>query len=390
MAPNVAYSTSQTTVGLGIETTRGTPATTVSWMPVKAPKYKPDLTMITDDTLQGSMVETYDLVPGLRFDSHGWDSYPKLDTFPILLRAALGSSDTVSTAPTSTTLASAAVAGATSVTLSAAAVAGSFIVIGSGETGETCYVSSASTDTATLLLPLRFPHASGATVTGLTGHSLSLLNNAGNGNQPPSCTIQDFDGQAWRQLTSAQLSKLTIKGNATGLVDYTCAFDADSATTISAPTPSFTTAEAAPGWTAQIALGGTALNYVVDWEFDLDRKVENVPALTGTQNYFLHFAGPLNVTGKLTVVEQSSSPELAQFLSGGKQSFDLVVSDIHSGFAMRIHSTSAAFTTGEVDRSKTYAEVKLDMTALPSAADATAGGVSPVVIDVGNTQTTAY
>src|SRR5690348_2267873 len=109
--PATAFATAQTQVGLGIETTKGTPATTPLWLPVKAPKYAPKLTMITDDTLQGSMVETYDMVPGLRYDSHGWDSYPQLDTFPVLIRALLGSSDTLSAAPTSTTLAAIATAG---------------------------------------------------------------------------------------------------------------------------------------------------------------------------------------------------------------------------------------------------------------------------------------
>lgn len=386
----VAYATAQTTIGVGIETTKGTPAATLSWMPVKSPKYKPSLTMITDDTLQGSMVQTYGLVPGLRFDSHGWDSYPTFDTFPVMLRAVLGSADTMTVAPASTTLSAAAAKDATSVTLTAAVAASTWIVIGSGETQEAHYVVSVATNTATLGEPLRFAQASGTAVTGLTAHAFSLLNNSGSGAQPPSCTIQDFDGQQWRQLTSAQLSKLTIKGNATGLVEYTVEWAGDAATTISAPTPSFTSAQAAPGWTSQLSIGGTPIPYLEDWEIDLDRKLTEIPALTGTQNYFLHYAGPLEVTGKFTFVEQSNAPQLTAYEAGTTQSLDLTVGDIASGYGMRIHSTNTAYTSGSVERSKAYAEVQLDVTALPSAADATAGGVSPVLVSVGNGTATTY
>lgn len=388
---NTAYSTSQTTLGLGLETTRGTAATTVSWMPVKSPKYKPNLTLITDNTLQGSMVETYGMTPGLRFDSHGWDAFPQLDTFPLLLKAVLGSPDTLTTAPTSTTLSAPATAGATTVTTTAAVTAHSFITIGSGETGETHYVSSVATNTATLETPIRFAQPSGATVTGLTGHTFSLLNNAGAGNQPPSCTIQDYDGQQWRQITAAQLSKLTLKGNATGLVDYTVEFMGDSATIMGTPpVPSFTTTQPTPGWTTQLLLGGNPINYLVDWEIDFDRKVGNIPAFTGTQNYYLHYAGPIAPTGKFTFVEQSGAPQLTQYLSGVSQPVTLSVQDVSSGFQLRVHFSSAVYTTGEVDRSKAYAEVPLDVTPTPTAADATAGGVSPVTVSVGNSTITAY
>lgn len=391
MSTPIAFSTSQTTVGVGIETTKGTPSTTIAWLPVKAPKYKPDLTMITDDTLQGSMVETYNLIPGLRFDSHGWDAYPRFDTFPALLRAILGSTDTLTTAPTSTTLSAQATAGAATVTTTAAVAAGSWITIGTGLTAETHHVVSVASNTLTLAHPVRFSHNSGTAVAGLTGHAFSVLNNGAAGNQPPSCTIQDYDGQQWRQLTSAQLSKLTIKGTANGLVDYTVEWAADAATILgSGPSVSFTSTQPAPGWTSQLSIGGSAVSYIEDWEVDFDRKLTEIPAFTGTQNYYLHYAGPLAVTSKFTFIEQTNAPQLAAYEAGTQQSLDLLVSDVHSGYAMQIHSTNAGYTSGAVERSKTYAEVQVDATSLPTAADATAGGVSQVLVSFGNATATQY
>ena len=393
-SPNgTAYATSQTEVVVGVETTRGTPATTLFSLPVKGPKYKPDMTIITDDTLQGSMVDKYDMVRGLRYDSHGWDGYPRLDSFPVLVRAEVGSSDNLTAAPGNTTLAAAATAGAPSVSLTATVAAGSWVVIGAGATLETHRVTSVTGTgpfTATLDYPVLYQQSNGAIVTGLTRHQFSLLNNSGAGNQPPSCTIFDYDGEEWRQLTSAQMDKLTIKGTATGLVDYSVDWFGDPATTPSAPTVSFTNTQVVPGWTTLVSIGGTQVGYVVDWELAFARKVKPIPALTGTQAYFRYFADAMASTGKMTVVEQSGAPELTKYLNGSQQSLDITTYDVKSGFALRFHCSKAQFTTGELDRGKEYVQATLDIELLPSASDALAGGVSPILIDVANSQATTY
>ena len=391
MAGNTAYSVAQSEILVGLEATRGTASTSRLAVPVKSPKYKPDLKLIPDDTLQGSMVSTYDEIRGLRYDSHGWDSFPYLDTFPIFLMAELGSSDTVGTAATATTLSAASAAGSSTITTTTALSVGDWVVIGSGSTLETHHVKSVATDVATLDYPLIYAQASGATVTGLTSHQFSLLNNAGSGNQPPSVTILDYDGEEWRQLTAAQLDELNIKGNATGLVEYTTTWFANAATTPSAPTVSYSDVETVPGWTTAISVGGTQLTYVEDWEWNMKRGVKPISALTGSQEYYLYFADPLVATGKLTVIEQSGAPELTQYLDGTKQSLDITVFDLASGFALNLHSTKAIFTTGELDRGAN-GEVKaqVEFTLLPSATDATAGGVSPMTATVANSQTTAY
>ena len=386
----VAYAVAESQIGMAIETTKGTAVAPNYWVPVKSPKYKPDQTMIPDETLQGSMVSVYDMVRGLRYDSHGWDSFIYLDSFPVLVCAELGSPDTKTTAGAATTLSAAAAAGATSITTAAALTANEYVVVGAGGTLETHLVSSVSTNTATLATPLIYAQNSGAAVTPLTSHEFSLLNNAGQGNQPPSVTITDYDGEEWRQLTAAQLDELTIKGNATGLVDYTCSWFANPATTPSAPSTSYSTEQAAPGWTFSGSIGGSTLDTIVDWEFDFKRGVKPIPALTGTQEYFQYFANTLQATGKLTFVEQSGSPYLAAYLNGTKQSLDFTLYDLSSGAAMNIHSSNAIYKTGELDRSKEWVEVQCEFQMLPSASDATAGGVSPVKVTCANSVTTAY
>lgn len=394
-----AYAVPQSQLGVAVEAVRGTVQAPVFWLPYKTPKFKPDLTLIEDTTLQGSMVEVYNLIPGLRYDSLGWDSFPYLDTFPVLVRALLGSSDTLTTAPANTTLSSGASVGAATISTAASIAAGSWIVIGSGanmETHKTISVSGAGPYTVTISAagvgyPLVYAHNSAETVTGLTGHTFSLLNNAGTGNQPPSLTLTDNDGEEWRALAAAQMNKLSIKGNATGLVEYTTDFLSNAFVTPTTPTPSFSSAQALPGWTALVTIGTSQIQYWVDWSIDLERSVKPIPGLTGTQQYYLLFAGPLKATAKITVIEQSGAPELTQYLNGTQQVFDLTLYDKKNGYAIDFHSTKAQYKTGEIQRGNNiYVEAPLDVQLLPTSTDATAGGVSPLQVTGANAQTTAF
>lgn len=392
METPTAFATAQTQIGVAIEAQRGVaPASPKFWIPVLAPKYKPDLDLIDDKSLQGSMVEIYDSIPGLRYDSHGWNGYPFLDSFPVLLRCELGSTDTLTAAGTATSLSAASAAGTDTITTTVALVVGDWVAIGAGATLETHEVTSVATDTATLATPLIYSQSSGAVVTPLTVHEFSLLNgSAATANQPPTATIWDFDGQAWRQLSAAQLDKLTIKATAKGLVDYDCSWFANPSVTPSAPTPSYTTTQAIPGWTTTVSVGGTLIQYLVDWQVDLARKVTAIPAFTGTQNYMTYFAGPIEATAKVTYVEQSGAPQLADYLAGTVVPVTFTVTDPATGDAMQLHATSAKYRTGDVDRSKVWVETQLDVQLLPSATDALAGGVSPLLATVANTQTTSY
>src|SRR5208283_1375626 len=141
-----------------------------------------------------------------------------MDSFPLLLMGVLGSPDTKTAAPANTTLYAPATAGATSISTVASIPAGSYVVIAGGSPGtiETHVTGTPSTSGSPYTIPLVFPliysQLSGATVTGLTKHQFSLLNNSpSTGNQPPSFTISDFGGEtSWRQLTSSQLDGINL------------------------------------------------------------------------------------------------------------------------------------------------------------------------------------
>jgi len=391
----------ETQIGIAKETERGVPVAPALWLPVMAPKYKPDVQYLNDEGLRGSMVTSYDMIPGLRADGHGWDMYPYMDTFPALVKACLGSPDTKTAASTATELKVEGKAGESEVEVESATgieEGKTYIVIGTaGTSSDTRLVTKVTTKKLKLAYPLTFTHAAKATVTGLTTHEFSLLNNSlEKGNQPPSYTITDFAGEYysstahWRQLAGGQLDSLTISGSGDSLPKAAVSWMANQAIKPSAPSPSFTTVEAPPGWTTDIAIGGVTVPYLVSWEFDLKRGVKNIPAITGTENYYQHFAGPLVATAKVVVLENPEATWLNAYLEGTLESIDLTLADVQNGYAMNLHSTKCKFTTGELDRSKEWVEVPLELQLIPSSTDALAGGVSPIKITCANAVTTEY
>lgn len=390
------YGTALTEIGLAIETSRGTQMSEPAFLfPVLGPKYDLMQAEILNKSIQGVMVDTIDAIDGMRYDKHGWDAYPFLDSFPIIVCAELGSTDTLTTAPTSTTLASSCTAGSATVSITGIVAAGDFIVLDAStpaiiEAHKIASVTGLGPYTATLDYPTIYPHANAATVTGLTGHTFSVLN-TGDG-EPPSLSLWDNDGEEWRTMAACQLNGLNIKGNASDLITYTTDLLGNAAVrNASAPSTSWTTTEAPAQWTVQAALGGTYIQTTVDWEFDLTRDTKEVPAVTGQKGYFRYYAAPLKSTAKWTFLEQSGSPYLSDYEQGLKESFDLTFFDLESGFLCNIHSSSAKFTSGSLGRGNKdeWVTVPMDVQLLPTSSDATAGGTSPIKITIANASASA-
>jgi hypothetical protein len=139
-------------------------------------------------------------------------------------------------------------------------------------------------------------------------------------------------------------------------------------------------------------VGGATTGMLMDWAWDLKRNVKPIPAITGTQNYFQFFAGPLTASGKVTVIDDPSATWLTAYEDGDTETIDFTLTDVKSGYAVNYHSTRSKFITGSLDRSSNdeWVKVPLDLTLIPSATDALDGGVSPVVITVANAQTSTY
>ena len=80
---------------MGKETTRGTAASTFAYIPVEPPQTTPGQKYLEDTGLRGSPVALYGVVMANRADSIELKGNVYADTFPNLLMAALGNTDTI-------------------------------------------------------------------------------------------------------------------------------------------------------------------------------------------------------------------------------------------------------------------------------------------------------
>ena len=89
------YATSNSYWGAAVESTYGTPASVSTFTPIDSPKVVPTLMWLNDASFRGSPVTNYDQVPGVIHATFDGKTYMYSDVYPQLLRAALGSTDTV-------------------------------------------------------------------------------------------------------------------------------------------------------------------------------------------------------------------------------------------------------------------------------------------------------
>lgn len=97
MTTPVAYASATQFVGLAFETAPGVAATTPTYfVPFKpgTAKWTPNQTMLNDDGVRTSMVDVYGQVQGTRYDTLEFTMYPFIDSFPLIMRGLLGSTDT--------------------------------------------------------------------------------------------------------------------------------------------------------------------------------------------------------------------------------------------------------------------------------------------------------
>lgn len=321
------FMTANSFLGLGLETTRGTAAATPTFIPITGPQVTPMQTFLRDEALRGSPTTVYDMVAGVRHDEYDVTGYVFADSFPILLRAILGGTDTK--------------AGA------------------------------------------------GPTYT----HGIKLLNDSTTGSQPPSVTIQDFDGATAFQMTGAQMSELTVTFGAEAAAEWNAKFIGNPYTQIAKPSASFSTTSFVPGWDITTSIGGSSLAYIAEGEVKFSRSA--LPIFTqGTQGPRVNFAGPLEVTGRLLAVVESSSDIFSNSTNGyglfdSPQATVITLTDPVSSNTVAFTITKAQYQEPKRQRGKAYVEVEVNFTANANATDATSG-YSPIATVTTNNVSTAY
>lgn len=325
-AGTTPLSTASVWLGLAVETTRGTGVSPTSFIPVRSPVFDPNLAMLEDKGLRGSMVDVYGMIPGIQSGAINFSGDVFMDTFPNLLRCMLGSTDTVTGA------------------------------------GPYTHVMSLLNNTAsTANQP---PSYSVRTNDGYTSNFIT------------GALLDTLDVK----FNAANLLEYSAKY--VGLYGGPMGFDATS--------PSFSTLNPAPTWKTTVKLAGTAFARVSDGEINFKRNVKPIDTIQNSQQPLVIFADRLSLSGKLTVVvydETELSNYLNDVQPSLEFTFSDTAATANT---LDLAMAQVAWKTAKPSLSKEFKEIALEFVAIPNTTNATAGGVSPVKATAVNAQSAAY
>ena len=333
-----AFLTANSVFGICPEVTRGTVngAGTAVWIPVATPQVTPTQMFLRDEALRGSPVVLYDQVQGVRHDEMDFKSYLYADSFPNIIKALLGGTDTVS--------------GATSIT----------------HTMKLLYAAATGSQPASYSLQ------------DFDGANYFLMLGA----QASDATIT-FGAEVAADATTKWIAN-----------PYT------SATSASAPftAPGYSTESLIPSWDATMSVGGSSLTYISSGEIKIDRKTAPIFTM-GTQAPYQNFAGPIDVTGKFTCVVASNADPFSTGVTGyaltrSPQAIAITLTNPNNAHlavqdSLAFTMTSSQFQVSKRTRGKDFTELEVEWMSNADATDATTG-YSPLSFVAVNGQVAAY
>lgn len=317
-------------VGLAKETTYGTAvATPTIWVPVDAPKYSANITVLKDKNLRGAMAETYQQQQGLRHDELSYKTYFYLDSVYPHFMAILGNADTIT---------------------------------GTGDpyTHKTALYNGSGTNSAQP-----------------PSYTLFWADGAGK--------VQ--------QIPGAIPASVKVSLSADGLASMDVQWIGLPATTIVPPSNTPTSLKPMPAWNSTVTIGGVASSAYSAIDLEFKRGTEIIPTITGSQTPFAVFGGPLALTGSLTGVFQNATTDVnwLDYLANTQPSLTVKVAppgdSVHS---VTFQMSQVAFDKTEVSGTNKWQEVKATIEAIANSTDALSGSFSPAQVIALTAQSTAY
>ena len=333
-----AYLVANSYLGIMPEATRGTlnSGGTPVYIPVTAPQVTPMQTFLRDEALRGSPVMVYDQVQGVRHDEYDAKFYLFADTFPNLVKAVLGGTDTVT---------------------------------GAGPyTHNIKLLNNASTGSQPQSYSIMdFDGANFFTLLGAQADQLEI----------------SFGAEA--------AAEATVKFMANPYTSGTSATSPFSA-------PSLSTVHMIPAWDTVISVAGTPYTYIQDGTLTIARKTAPIFTM-GAQAPYQNFAGPIEVSGKFTAVVNSQSDPWstgtgATALTRSPQALVITFIDPNDSsggtqYSVSFTMTQAQFQNVKRTRGKAYTEIEVEFTANADATDATTG-YSPIQANIVNATAAPY
>jgi hypothetical protein len=213
-------------------------------------------------------------------------------------------------------------------------------------------------------------------------HTISLKNSLTSDVdvQPISYTLTDFYAVDVRSYPGCQFSDFSLKFNADGMLEYDTKTTGWQSSTVSDPTPTFSTVLPTPVWRGTVSIGGTQVATAMSGNIDMSRPVTPVYGISATQNPYQVFLGPLEVTGKITFLMETDA-ELTRFLSNTQPAIVLNWAYGSGAAAVQIQATitKGAYTAAMIERGEDFVQVSIDLNGQSNTTDAgSTGGFSPI------------
>jgi hypothetical protein len=198
--------------------------------------------------------------------------------------------------------------------------------------------------------------------------------------QPISYTLTDFYAVDVRSYPGCQFSDFSLKFNADGMLEYDAKTTGWASTTVSDPTPTFSTVLPTPVWRGTVSIGGASVATAMEGNIDMTRAATPIYGISNTQNPYQVFLGPLEVTGSIKFVMENDS-QLLNFLNNSQPAIVLDWAYGTGATAVQISATitKGAYTAGVIERGDDFVSVTIELNGQANTTDAgSTGGFAPI------------
>ena len=274
----------------------------------------------------------YDQVQGVFHATYDAKTFTYTDVYPALLRAALGSVDTV----------------------------GASVAV---------------------------TNVSGASAVGYP-HTIGLINTPNQGSQPPSYTIINDSVDNTYQMTGSQESDFTLTLGADAAVELTTTWITAPYTIAASVSANESTAYLVPAWNCTASVGGSAVSVIENFELDIKRNAAPIFTL-GTQAPYRQWAGAIEVSGKLTFVVELGTNYNALALERDQMLLQLQITDPVTSYYSYFQMSAAQLEDPVITVGKSYLTLETNYTAVANTIDAI-NGYAPILTKTYNSISGTY
>ena len=198
--------------------------------------------------------------------------------------------------------------------------------------------------------------------------------------QPLSYTLTDFYAVDVRSYPGCQFSDFSLKFNADGMLEYDAKTTGWASTTVSDPTPTFSTVLPTPVWRGTVSIAGASVATAMEGNIDMTRAATPIYGISNTQNPYQIFLGPLEVTGSIKFVMENDS-QLLNFLNNSQPAIVLDWAYGSGATQVQISATitKGAYTAAVIERGDDFVSVTIELNGQANTTDAgSTGGYAPI------------